>query len=1032
MPAGRHADIERAGLVAAVEQSADAVVVCDTHGKIRYVNPAFTAMTGYSSEEAAGRNPRILKSGRQAPETYKDLWDTVASGRVWQGELINRRQDGTLYTEEMRITPVRDSEGEIVSYIAIKRDVTERRAAEEAKRFLASIVECSEDAIVAVTPGGTILTWNRGAQALFGYSAEEAIGRPVSMLIEPEKRNHVAPFIEQVLKAKVSSQREGLLLRKDGRKVSVSIMASSIPNFAGELAAVAAIVRDVTERKQAEESLALLASIVESSDDAIASGTLDGMIVSWNKSAEALFGYTAGEIVGKHVSFLAPRDCSDEALQTLAKVQTGAVCHYDTVRLGKGGRRIDLALTVSPIRDPGGAVVGAAVIARDIGERLRGWRILRESEERFRGAFENAPLGMCLGCTDGRLFQVNAALCRMLGYSAEELLAAGWLEVTHPEDRAGTRRTIERLLGDPSACVEVEKRYLHRSGNVVWARTRISVVRDSSGSPLYFVLHIEDMSERKRSEEALRESEKRFRIMADGCPTAMWVTDTEGEVRFVNRTYREFFGATYEQVEGTKWFPLVHPDDAPAYLAAVQRAVEEHAPFRAEARVRRADGEWRWVLSYAQPRFSSSGGFLGHVGLSPDITEHKQAADALRRSEEKFRQLAENIREVFWMMNPAATEFLYVSPAYEQVWGRPCESVYQNPMDWLEAIHPEDRPQAHALFERQMGGAAIESEYRIRTPGGQERWIRNRAFPICGHAGEVVRVAGIAEDITERKRYEAELVGAREAADAANLAKSRFLANMSHEIRTPMNGIIGMLQLLLDTELTPEQRQYAAVVETCGRTLLTLIDDILDLSKIEARKIVLEHVDFDLRCAIEEVFRSLRDLAAAKGLVFGWRAAPDTPSLLGGDPHRVRQILINLVGNAIKFTERGEVTLQVGVDNRDKGKATLRFAIADTGIGIRPDQAPALFSPFVQADTSTTRKYGGSGLGLSISKELVELMGGKIGVDSRLGEGSTFWFTAVFDTPPESTLASMPRPPRSILRQAASGRVLAPPERGRP
>jgi len=243
----RRADIERAGLAAAVEQSADSVVITDTSGRIQYVNPAFTTMTGYTREETIGQNPRVLKSGRQSPEFYKDLWDTVASGRIWRVELINRRKDGTCYTEEMSIAPIRDSEGEIASYIAIKKDVTERQAAEESKRFLASIVECSEDAIVAHTAAGTILTWNRGAQALLGYSPEEAIGRHIFTMMPPEEQPRVAPAAEQVLKTSIGGRREHVLLRKDGRRVHASMMSSRLPHFAGEVVATAVVIRDITE-----------------------------------------------------------------------------------------------------------------------------------------------------------------------------------------------------------------------------------------------------------------------------------------------------------------------------------------------------------------------------------------------------------------------------------------------------------------------------------------------------------------------------------------------------------------------------------------------------------------------------------------------------------------------------------------------------------------------------------------------------------------------------------------------------------------
>jgi PAS domain S-box-containing protein len=350
------------------------------------------------------------------------------------------------------------------------------------------------------------------------------------------------------------------------------------------------------------------------------------------------------------------------------------------------------------------------------------------------------------------------------------------------------------------------------------------------------------------------------------------------------------------------------------------------------------------------------------------------------------------------MMPPAANEMLYISPAFEQVWGRTCESIYQNPMSWAESIHPDDLEQAHSSLARQVKGEPVDSEYRIRTPDGHEKWIRNRAFPIRDQAGLLIRVVGIAEEITERKRYEAELIRAGQDADSANRAKSLFLANMSHEIRTPMNGVIGMLELLLETDLTSEQRQYATVAQDSGWTQLALINDILDLSKIEAGKIALANLSFDLRHTVDDVVQLLRGPADAKGLSVHSCVLSGIPHLLSGDVRRLRQILTNLTANAIKFTERGEVTLVAVLEGEGNGKVTVRFTITDTGIGIRPDQVAALFSPFVQADASTTRRYGGTGLGLAISKQLVGLMGGTIGVDSQEGQGSTFWFTAVFES----------------------------------
>ena len=367
-------------------------------------------------------------------------------------------------------------------------------------------------------------------------------------------------------------------------------------------------------------------------------------------------------------------------------------------------------------------------------------------------------------------------------------------------------------------------------------------------------------------------------------------------------------------------------------------------------------------------------------------------------TEEMYRSIFENAIEGIFQTTLNG-QYLNVNPALAKMYG------YDSKEELIRGLTRIDNqlyvdPTRREDFVREMRNGVVRSfESEIFRKDGSKIWISENARAVCDADGNLLYYEGMVEDITERKRLETELKSAMHAAEAANRMKSEFLANMSHEIRTPMNGVMGMIDLLLMSSLTPEQRGFANTVRVSGESLLIVINDILDFSKIEAGKLDLEVIDFDLREAIDNVMDLLAAQAHSKGLELAAYIPPDVPTNLRGDPGRVRQIVNNLVGNAVKFTSQGEVVVKVSrVSGNDK-QVMLRFEVRDTGIGIELDAQKRLFEAFSQADSSTTRRYGGTGLGLAISKRLVELMQGELGVHSVPGQGSTFWFVAQFEVP---------------------------------
>ena len=503
--------------------------------------------------------------------------------------------------------------------------------------------------------------------------------------------------------------------------------------------------------------------------------------------------------------------------------------------------------------------------------------------------------------------------------------------------------------------------------------------------------------------ESVRLAEKKYRSIFENAVEGIYQSTPEGRLLTVNPALVRMFGydSTQEMLSsvsnvGNSLF--AQPEQREEVIQLLQQY--DSVSGIEELGVRK-DGSEMWFSLSARAIRDNSGELVRLEGALVDITKRKRAEEQLRQTEIRYRTLVEQLPAVTFIDRAVGSEgSLYVSPQVEAMLGYTQEEWIAGRL-WRERLHPDDREQVLASDERfEARGDPVDEEYRLLAKDGSVVWVREETVLVRDEGGEPLYVQGIMTDVTKRKRAEEEMRGAREAAEAASRAKSEFLANMSHEIRTPMNGVIGMTGLLLDTDLAPEQREFAETVRISANNLLTIINDILDFSKIEAGKLDLEVIDFDLRDTVEEALGLFAEQAHTKKLELASVIQPALPRILRGDPGRLTQVLTNLLGNAVKFTEVGDVVLRVTLLNETNSEALVRFSIADTGIGLTVEQRSRLFQAFTQADASTTRRFGGTGLGLAISKQLVDMMGGEIGVDSEQGVGSNFWFTARFQKLP--------------------------------
>lgn len=618
-------------------------------------------------------------------------------------------------------------------------------------------------------------------------------------------------------------------------------------------------------------------------------------------------------------------------------------------------------------------------------------------ERQYREMVENATDLIYELNVEGYFSFVNPVMERVSGYTREELFTMRYWELVYQDHRERIIDFYKEQRKSGKRNTYLEFIMLTKSGEGIWIGQNVNMQFTDDYKVVKVSVISRDITILKNIELKRMESENRFRALAENAPVGIFQTDTTGTCTYVNKCVSEITGMPEEDMLREGWIKAVYPDDIMRVTTTLHQAIAESRRFKVEFRFVNETQGTRWVISEGVPMLDDNGLLTGYIGTTYDITERKKMFQKLRDSEELYRLLSSNTRDMvaLYKIDESATR-TFISPSAKDILGYTSEElVGSSPYD---NIHPEDEKQVKDTLQSVVfTGNSATLEYRMRRKDGSYVWLESHAHPFYDDNGSMTGFQSSSRDISKRKEFEASLKVAKEKAEEATRAKSLFLSMMSHEIRTPMNAIVGLTNLLLQNDPREDQRERLDLLKFSGHNLLTIINDILDFSKIEAGKLVLESIDINLKKLLSDTRQMLEQRAQEKNISLYLKYDSKLPEFLRGDTVRISQIVTNLLSNAIKFTERGYVELSVKSLGEEHGKYKVQFSVKDTGIGIEADKLETIFEHFTQADNNITRRFGGTGLGLTITKGLLHLMGSKIDLESVPGYGSTFSFVLTMD-----------------------------------
>jgi PAS domain S-box-containing protein len=1000
------------------------------------INRGFESLTGYTREEVVNRSSKDVALWVDYQERQRFFDELRLKDKVRDFRSRFRAKDGHEFWGETNADPI--EVGQTPCIVACTRDITAQQRAFEVEEQFRVDFEQSAVPQAYSSPDGRFLRVNHAFAVMLQYTPEELVGKHFGDITHPDERAASASFRDAMLGGMGLARFEKRYLTKAGSPIWVDANLALIRGMDGSPLRFAGSFININDRRAAEAALrseqtrtaAILAGVADTFF------SLDGAwrFVTVNPAAEkAPFGRPAGALLGKVIWDLFPR---------LVGTPLERHCHdaakYQQLEHYEAKSRLDDRWYEVFVQGWSG---GIDVYMRDITERKQAETQVRASEDRYRRLFDVASDGIFMVDQETlRILDANPAAARIYGYSQEELLQMNVRDIS--------AEALSSLTAIGQGVTEIPLRW-HRRKDGTCFPVEIAVSYFEVDGRKVHVASVRDVTQRMQGEEALLASEAKLAEALKIALAASWEYDILSDTFTFNDGFYRMLHTTaaaaggYQMSSAKYATTYCHPDDVRLVGSEIQSSIETGAPdFGREVvhRFRYADGkEGNLAVRFSIHR-DTDGKPVKVRGVNQDITDRKRIEAALARQavlQSLLVRIASHHIDLPLEQIAAAIEsslgelagFVDADRAYvfDYDWA---ERVARNTHEWCaptlaprlngeRRVPVDDFPKWEEMHKRGEAvslEAASSSQTVERSPaifrdecitsliaipmmaGGQCVGFlgfhsKHRVHSYSDNERVLLGLYGqMLVSVGNRRRTQAELVTARKAAEAASVAKSAFLANMSHEIRTPMNGVIGMTGLLLDTELQGAQRRYAETIRSSGEALLSLINDILDFSKIEAGKLVVEPLEFDLYDMLDDFTGMMATRAEEKGLDLSCGASNDTPRRVCGDPGRLRQILVNLVGNAIKFTSKGEVAVRVSVLEEREGQVLLRFSVRDTGIGIAPEKVKLLFQKFSQVDASTTRRFGGTGLGLAISRQLVELMNGQIGVTSEAGRGSTFYF----------------------------------------